>query len=249
MNTTTRFTFYGDLLGIKAAYHASTNDAYQKLDTFYNTVFGHFEPLCTRQCRPIHVLMFSDSVVMWGEDAMEVLDQLQLVYLDLIEKNLLLQGVLVDGALEMDLRIQVSNFRKWLPTNDILARALGLVKAEKGARLLIESRLALKLLAEHQEWLTVEGYIEHLNQNVPMCSPLRRICPSPSGMTYELLYFWRRNPGPAQAATANDLVAERLKDLAVFRDASVARHLRETLSVLKRSEMRRRMTEREWPGV
>jgi len=130
-----------------------------------------------------------------------------------------------------------------------LARAVGLEKTVKGARLLVESQLAHKLLSTHPEWLTIEGYIEHLNPNVPMCSPLRRICPSPSGMTYELLYFWRQNPAPTQAATGNERVAERLKELAEFQDTSVARHLLETLKVLKRSEMRRRRTERGLLGA
>lgn len=237
MNAPTGFTFYGDLLGIAAAYRLSPQVAYNKLDRFYNTVFSRFEPLCDTPSRLVHVQMFSDSVVVWGEVITEILEPLQQVYLDLIEKNLLLRGALVDGALEKEPRVEVRNFRKFLPTNDTLARAVGLEKTVKGARLLIESPVASKLLTAHPEWLTLEGYIEHLYPSVPASNVLRRICPSPSGASYELLYFWR------QAATDNEVVAERLKEVAEFQDAYVADHLRETLKVLRRSEIRRRRTE------
>ena len=251
MNTPTSFTFYGDLLGIGAAYRLSPKVAYAKLNTFYNTVFSRFEPLCDQPALPIHVQMFSDSVVMWGEGATEILEPLQLVYLDLIEKNLLLRGALVDGALEKQPRVEAKDFRKFLPTNDTLARAVGLENTVKGARLLIESALAHKLLIEHPEWLTLEGYIEHLYPSVPAHSVLRRICPSPSGSSYELLYFWRQTSLIAQttARTENDRIAEGLKEVAEFQDAYVADHLHETLKVLKRSEIRRRRTERGLPGV
>ena len=129
-----------------------------------------------------------------------------------------------------------------MPTNDTLARAVGLEKTVKGARLLIESPLAHQLLEPHPEWLTLEGYIEHLCPNEPASSVLRRISPSPSAMSYELLYFWK--PALLQRATNNNSIAERLKEVAEFQDAYVAEPLRETLKVLKRSESRRRRTER-----
>lgn len=250
MNTPTSFTFYGDLLGIGAAYRLSPKVAYVKLDNFYNTVFSRFEPFCDQPTRSIHVQMFSDSVVMWGEGATEILEQLQLVYLDLIEKNLLLRGALVDGALEKQPRVEAKDFRKFLPTNDTLARAVGLENTVKGARLLIEAALANKLLIAHQEWLTIEGYMEHPYPHVSVSSVLRRICPSPSGSSYELLYFWRQTPAVRQAATKpqNDRVAQRLKEVAEFQDAFVADHLNETLKLLKRSEIRRQRTELSLPG-
>jgi hypothetical protein len=116
---------------------------------------------------------------------------------------------------------------------------------------LIESALAGKLLTAHPEWLTLEGYIEHVYPSVSAHSVLRRICPSPSGTSYELLYFWRQTSSTVQASprTENDHVAERLKEVAEFQDAYVADHLHETLKVLKRSEIRRRRTERGLSGV
>ena len=147
------FTFYGDLLGIASAYRLGAEAAYRKLDTFYNTVFGHLEPLCDRPLQ-IHVQMFSDSLVVWGDGAKDILKHLQDVYLKLIDKNLMLRGAIVDGALEKGPRVEAPNFRKFLPTNDTLARAVGLEKTVKGARLLIEPSLARKLLHDHPEWLT-----------------------------------------------------------------------------------------------
>jgi hypothetical protein len=62
------FTFYGDLLGIAAAYNLGPEVAYSKLNRFYNTVFHRFEQLCNHHVPGgVQVQMFSDSVVMWGE--------------------------------------------------------------------------------------------------------------------------------------------------------------------------------------
>jgi hypothetical protein len=234
------------LLGIAAAYNLGPEVAYSKLNRFYNTVFHRFEQLCNHRVPGgVQVQMFSDSVVMWGEFRTEILDLLQQVYLDLIANNLLLRGALVDGALQKEPRLEARYFRKFLPTNDTLARAVGLEKTVKGARLLIEPRLARKLLNSHPQWLTVEGYIGDVNKKVPLNSVLRRICPSPTGTSYELLYFWSQNPNESVSSTNIEDISDRLKEVAEFQDSYVAKHLRETLKVLKRSEARRRRTERE----
>jgi len=233
------FTFYGDLLGIASAYRLGAQAAYQKLDAFYNTVFGRLEPLCRQPKRHIHVQMFSDSLVVWGKGAKEILEHLQNVYLDLIGKNLLLRGAIVTGALEKGPRLEAMHFRKFLPTNDTLARAVGLEKTVKGARLLIEPQLAGRLLAKQPEWLTVEGYFENVHAQVPQSDMLRRICPTPSGTSHELLYFWKTN-GVAGDAADEPTIAERLKELAEFHDPFVAEHLRETSKLLRRSTLRAR---------
>lgn len=231
------FTFYGDLLGIASAYRLSPKVAHDKLDGFYNTVFRTFGDLCHQSHGRLHVQLFSDSVVMWGQSVAQILEPLQNVYLELIAQNLLLRGALVDGQLEKEPRLEVKHFRKFLPTNDTLARAVGLEKTVKGARLLIESSLAQKLLVDHEQWLTLEGYIRQPYPDVPITSPLRRICPSPSGTCYEFLYFWKA-PSTTQPTIQNESIADQLKEIAEFLDAEVAQHLRETLKVLKRSEVR-----------
>jgi len=233
------FTFYGDLLGIASAYRLGAQAAYQKLNTFYNTVFARLEPLCDRPRPQIHVHMFSDSLVVWGRGTKEILGHLQAVYLDLIGKNLLLRGAIVDGALEKEPRVEAKNFRKFLPTNDTLARAVGLEKTVKGARLLIEPSLAGRLLQDNPAWLTVEGYLENANADVPHSDVLRRICPTPSGASHELLYFWKAD-GVLGDGAEKPTIAVRLKELAEFHDRFVAEHLRETLTLLRRSAVRGR---------
>ena len=233
------FTFYGDLLGIASAYRLGAEAAYKKLNTFYNTVFGRLEHLADPPGRHVHVRMFSDSLVVWGKGGKEMLRHLQNVYLDLISKNLLLRGAIVDGALEKEPRLEASHFRKFLPTNDTLARAVGLEKTVKGARLLIEPSLARKLLAGHPEWLTVEGYLENVNPHVPRSDILRRICPTPSGTSHELLYFWKTDGVDGNDA-GEPKITERLKELAELHDSFVAEHLRETLKLLRRSVVRAR---------
>jgi hypothetical protein len=239
------FTFYGDVLGIAASYRLSPEIAHSKLDRFYNTVFDLFRPLCDQTLPEVHIQLYSDSVVIWGRPVVPmILEKLQELYLNLVDRNLLLRGALVHGALEKEPRVEVRHLRKFLPTNDTLARAVGLEKTVKGARFLIESDLAGRLLAAHPEWLTLEGYIEQPKPTIPVEDVLRRICPSPSGNCYELLYFWTQSP-----TSTNARAADRLKEVAEFHDTAVAAHLRETLKVLRRSEVRRRRTERDLSNI
>lgn len=233
------FTFYGDLLGIASAYRLSPKVAHDKLDKFYNVIFSRFGDICQQSHGLFHVQLFSDSVVMWGRPAAQILRPLQDAYLELIAQNLLLRGALVAGQLIKEPRVEVKHFRKFLPTNDTLARAVGLEKTVKGARLLIESSLAQKLLYGHEAWLTLEGYLAQQYPDVPIESPLRRICPAPSGTCYEFLYFWKP-PSKTQVTSENGSISDRLKEIAKFQDAEVAQHFRETLRLLKRSETRSR---------
>jgi hypothetical protein len=189
--------------------------------------------------------MFSDSVLVWGEQNVEeILGHLQMVYLNLVDQTLLLRGAIVQGALEKDPRVEARGFRKFLPTNDTLARAVGLANTLKGSRLLIESSLATKLLETKQEWLTIEGYLRQPYPDVALGSILRRICPDPSATSYELLYFWKPQPATASSADVNGEIADRLAGISEFQDRSVAEHMRETIKLLRRSEKRRRTTER-----
>jgi hypothetical protein len=231
------FTFYGDLLGIASAYRLSPKVAHDKLDKFYNVIFNTFGDICHQSHGHFHVAVVQRFWVMWGRPAALILRPLQEAYLQLVTQNLLLRGALVDGQLKKEPRLEVKHFRKFLPTNDTLARAVGLEKTVKGARLLIESRLAQKLLRGYEEWLTLEGYIAQQYPDVPIESPLRRICPSPSGTCYELLYFWKP-PSTTQISSENGSIADRIKEIAKFQDAEIAQHFRETLRVLKRSEIR-----------
>ena len=241
------FTFYGDLLGIGAAYQLGPQVAYAKLDDFYNTVFGRFQERCDQPGDQLQVHMFSDSVVVWSRHADRILDDLLTLYLKLLGRGLLLRGAIVDGALEREPRVEGRNFRKFLPANDTLARAVGLEKTVKGARLLIEPALAQKILSDQQQWLTVEGYVAHPDALVPMDSILRRICPAPSGSTYELLYGWSNVRTPEDVAV--DGIASALGEATEFHDAQVAEHFSETIKVLHRSELRQRQSERALTGV
>jgi len=90
------FTFYGDLLGISGYYKLSPKIAKDKLDAFYNTVFFSLSEYC-HQHDDVHVHMFSDSMLFYGDDAIPALEQLQRVYVKLIHKGLLLRGAIVNG--------------------------------------------------------------------------------------------------------------------------------------------------------
>ena len=113
----------------------------------------------------VKVNMFSDSIFIWGDEPIAILKELQKVYIKLIHKGFLLRGAIVKGKLEYDPRIELSNYKKDLPEDDTLAKAVGLEKSQKGARLLIEAGLATELLSHKMEWLTIDGYIRDIQKS------------------------------------------------------------------------------------
>jgi hypothetical protein len=236
------FTFFGDLLGVSGAYRLSASVAYEKLNEFYRTTFHSLSVYC--QNNPdLQVNLFSDSILIWGPDPEAILEQLSQVYVKLFHKGILLRGALVDKTLQVDPRIRLENFEKFLPTNDTLARAVGLEKTEKGARLLVAPALAECLLDGNREWLTVEGYIDNPKPQIPATSILRRICPTPSGNSYELLYYWIAADRLAHDKTDYHEARRRLKEIAEYLQPESAVHYQETVRLLHRCELRQKRTD------
>ena len=185
------YTFYGDLLGISGIYKLSPQLAKEKLNDFYRTTFDSVDATWIANSNT-KIMMFSDSFFMWGDDEHGALRELGLLYLKLLHCGLLLRGSIVDGVLEFEPRLERSNFQKFLPRDDTLARAVGLESTHKGARFLIESQLAVRLLDKVSSWQAADGYVRE-TQPIPHIeyeSSLRRIAPTPEGHCYEYLYFW-----------------------------------------------------------
>jgi hypothetical protein len=234
------FTFYADLLGMSGYYRLSPKVAYRKLNKFYNTTFSSFRDYC--QANPnIHIEMFSDSLLIWGNDAEQVLNKVHDLYLALTEKSLLLRGAIVKGTLMIDPRLTLDNFQKFLPENDMLPRAVGLENTQKGARLLIENTLVEELLSNHLDWMTNEGYLNNIEPIISVNSILRRISPTPDNQSYELLYFWgsSNNFSPGYY----DQKIKELKEVSAYLKDSIAVHYEETIALLNRSKLRHQMTE------
>lgn len=236
------FTFFGDLLGIGSVYRLSPTAARERLDKYYNLTFSRLSPLTGPQ-GDLRVEMFSDSLLVWGRNAEVTLRSLQSLYLALLEHRVLLRGGMVKGRLSFEPRITVENFEKRLPDDDTLVRAVGLEGSHSGSRLLIESGLANYLLRERLEWLTVEGYARHLEQNDGSAQDafLRRVCPTPDQSCYELLYFWEESSEPNGARLST--WEERICEMASFYEPAEQRHFDATLGVLERSRLRRNALE------
>lgn len=238
-----RYTFYGDLLGISGLYRLSPHLAYQKLNEFYNTTFQNIDENWCEES-DTQIMMFSDSFFMWGNDAEGALLQLSNLYLSLLRKGLLLRGAIVDGLLQFDPRLERKNFRKMLPEDDTLARAVGLESTHKGARLLVEGALANKLLDEYENWLTFDGYIRHRvpDSIIPCESVLRRISPTPEGFSYEFLYFWECNGAMnPEEMDYNARISELSAIQSMLKD-EVGIHYQETVKLIKRSKSRHEHT-------
>lgn len=231
------YTFYGDLLGIGAAYQLSTQAAYEKLNRFYSIVFERLQGLSLHE--GLKVNLFSDSVLIWGDNPLEILIPLEGVYRELFRHTSLLRGAIVEGKLERDPRVEVKHLQKFLPINDTLARAVGLEEGTKGARLLISSKLGQDLLAHVAPWRTVEGYIREAHAEIPINSVLRRICPSPEGKSYELLYFWSTNQVDEFNYTEGKA---SLREISKYLLPPQAIHYRQTIGVIERSQARERHT-------
>lgn len=236
------FTYYGDLLGISGYYRLSADQAYKRLNEFYNTTFSCLSDYCNSNTN-VKIFMFSDSLLISGDDEQEILSELQKLYLKLINKGLLLRGALVKRKLIFDSRLELDNFRKELPENDTLARAVGLEQTQKGSRLLIENSLVEILLERHPYWMTHEGYFQNIRSDISVDCRCRRICPTPDNKTYEFLYFWMRNSdlnNENQLAT----IKEQLVELSNIFTEDIAVHYKETLRLFKQCIRRKKLTER-----
>ena len=237
------YTYYGDLLAISGQYHLTPDTAYNRLNDFYNTTFSSLKDYCENRT-DVNVNMFSDSLLIWGEDAEGMLIELQKVYTYLIDQGLMLRGAMVDGKLQFDPRRTIDNIRKELPTSDILARALGLEKSQKGARLLIENKLAEKLLDQNREWLTHEGYIRRIQSDFNIDSILRRISPTPDNKTYELLYFWVCPDDAWRVELDYDRKRSEFKEISKMLERKFSVQYDETIKLLDRCKARERLTMR-----
>jgi len=240
------FTFYGDLLGISGSYKLSPAVAHKKLSDFYNTTFFSIDADWER-ANDVETLMISDSLLITGNAAPEsALEQLLLVYMKLLHKGLLLRGAIVSNRLRYQPRITRENFAKMLPKDDTLARAVGLEGTQKGARLLIEPGLAQQMLAEEPDWLTHEGYVRNVKgrTNQPYESVLRRICPTPDGSCYELLYFWVQSQDLNHHTTDYRRRRDELGEIKKMVREDLGMHYKETSELLSRCENRHAFTDK-----
>ncbi|MHB1528580.1 MAG: hypothetical protein ACYCXT_03970 [Acidiferrobacteraceae bacterium] len=241
----TPFTFYGDLLGMSGFYKNSPSIAYDKLNEFYNTTFYSLEAWQEAN-NDVKIWMFSDSILMTGDNAEGALSQLLILYAELLHKGLLLRGAIVNGAFRTESRLTRENFKKDLPTGDALARAVGLEKTQKGSRLLIENALAARLLVQQKAWLTLDGYVGVVRGEpaVPCESIVRRICPTPDGNTYELLYFWVPHTPMGHEVADYRLKRAELNEVRIMVASAIGKHYRETIGLLRRCEHRQLFTEK-----
>jgi len=247
----TGWTYYGDLLGVSNYYKLSPTRAYNRLNDFYNTTFDTLEQLCRRNPDAVDVHMLSDSILMTGAGMLlEALELLQQVYLRLAKKNLLLRGAFVEGKLRFDPRLTLRNFRKQLPTDDTLARAVGLASTRKGARLLVESSVAERILESGQceEWVSIEGYVRDPRRSDDVPSILRRIASTPDCGAHELLYFWASRSVDSVQPDDIGLIRESLLEIQKMVGAELSVHYKETIALLERSCVRRDFTLRVGSG-
>ncbi len=180
----------------------------------------------------------------------DTLIEIHQLYNHLITKGLYLRGAMVDGKLHSDPRFELKNFKKsLLPSNDTLARAVGLEKTQKGARFLIENKLAQKILTDqYTDWLLNEGYIQNPHKtNSPMSDPLRRIAPTPDCIAYEFLYFWHCTKEEVRTSASYNLLRKQLESAARMTSKVFAEHYKETLELLKRSEERQNFSIEQLP--
>jgi hypothetical protein len=223
-------------------YKLDPNLTKDKLNDFYNTVFRSFGEWAERdKCK---VIMFSDSLLIYGSNLQQALEELGSIYVKLLRRGILLRGAMVYGKLAFEPRYTLDNFQKMLPEDDTLARVVGLAGTQKGVRLIMESDVARKLLEDHVSWLTHDGYLRAVNNSVSMSSILRRICPTPDNDSYELLYYWATdNSDPTSRGSMKQLRAE-LEEMKKMLREDIAEQYKETIGLLTRCEARRKYTEK-----
>jgi hypothetical protein len=227
------FTFYADLVGISALYAASPTHAYEKLNEYYNTVFyglsAYYDGVATRK-----VEMYSDSLVVSGDDPQLFLSTMAPVYMTLLSKGLLLRGGMVRGRLGFDVRITTQNFQKSLPDSDVIARCVALERKVKGARFLVSSDIAESFFQTIRTWLTLQGYAADRRPGISELLLQRALVPLADGTAYELLF-------PVLALTEADTIKRRVEEMnyqikQLPRDVSA--HHSDTKTLLLHSEER-----------
>jgi hypothetical protein len=228
------YTFYGDLLGVGNYYRLGSKIAEEKLDRFYNLTNENLAEMrqIDYSCR---IDLFSDSLFITGDDVFDAIKRLSNLYSSLLSESLLLRGAIVKGRLNFQNRITIDeHFRKNLPTDDTLARAAGLEKSYKGARLIIETALAKEIFVDCPKWRTHEDYVKNKNLSPPHAEILRLISPTPDNRNFELLY-----PLPLdnfrQELTG---IKKTLTYVMKMSDDDLKKHYSETLDLINRSELK-----------
>ncbi len=238
------FTFYGDLLGISSMYRLAPQRAYERLNDFYNTTFSSIEEQWAAEDN-LETIMFSDSLLIYGDNPESALERLSVVYMKLHNEGLLFRGAMVKGRIAFEPRMDRHNFRNMIPTNDTLARAVILESAQKGARLIVENRLAQDLLQNVPEWATHDGYVRKPNlHDVPRDHILRRLSPTPDNMAYEVLYFWICHPDLTDLRIDYKMKKEEFEEIQKGMAKNVGDHYRATIDLLERCESRQRFTDK-----
>lgn len=227
------FTFYADLVGISSLYATSPRQAYKKLNEYYNEVF-HGLSAYYRGSGTRRVEMYSDSLVVTGDDPHEFLTTLAPVYMKLLSKGLLARGGIVSGKLNFEMRITTDNFQKNLPDSDVLARCVSLERKVKGARIVIEKEIGEAYFKNYPDWLTLHGYVSNPRRGQKELVTQRSIVPLPDGSAFEFLY--------PVAATEDDTLIERRKDELDYMIGALPRevsaHHSETKRLLEHSQRR-----------
>ncbi|VVB89084.1 Uncharacterised protein [uncultured archaeon] len=227
------FTYFGDLLGTSELYNIHRDVGYNQLDKFYKIMYDDFKQLVEEYETTLYVYLFSDSLFITGKNNIEmVLKTLSSVYYKLFSEKIFLRGAMVEGYLNYDPRVELRNFRKQLPTTDVLFRATKLEKSSKGARLLIEKGLAQKIL--HQNWYTEDTYIKNFyNPKLPNDDFKRKIVQN-GYQAYE--YLWPLEDCEWLKGYLD--VQELLKEKAYFAPNNVINHLRETRKLFRIAKYR-----------
>lgn len=229
------FTYCGDLVGMSSIYASAPGEAYNFLNEFYNTVFDILH-VYDQAAKDREVYMFSDSLIVTGDDPQRFVEAMCGVYMRLLSNSLLLRGGVVRGRLRFDPRQTRSNFHKLLPQDNTLARANGLEKSVKGARFVIDADIAGGLIAPMTEWLTLQGYSTNpmRDRDVPL---QRSIVPLIHSGAFEILYpvYERPHVDESQLRT----IIERLDYLANASPPDVGVHYAATIHLIQHAEMRR----------
>ena len=204
-----------------------------KLQEFYSETFNILKDFVAQNNKN-SVEMFSDSLFVVGADPFVGLKLLGLLNTKLLKKDILLRGAMVKGTLEFEPRVTIKNFSKRLPKDDILAKAAGLEKSHKGARLLIENKLVEILMAECPNWLTNSGYFRTKNKQPLNHRLLRKIAPTPDDQSYEYLYFWTDD---IQSSDFSNRTKHLLK-IASLQESPGNEHYQATSKLITRCEAR-----------
>jgi hypothetical protein len=221
------FTYYGDLLGVSDSYKIHENAGHDILSEFYASTYRAFQGFENN----VKITLISDSVFIRGKRLKDTVKIISNLYIELLKKHIYLKGVIVEGFLEFEPRVEYENIQKMLPNSNVLYRAVVLEKKAEGIRLIFEKKLAQKIIPQKLYgpfFNFMDPDVIEILTNDPERELLKNFKWNPNINAYDYFWFNHRDDN-----TNLSKIIELIKIGKNFANKKAQKHYTETLNLVR----------------